>query len=671
MNSHTVWRRAVSATVLSGVCLFAAPAALAEPPRQVDPGTRIVDSANVLGNTSQLQDEINRVASEHNITLYVVYVDRFTNPTDPGQWVQDFARNNGFGTNDAVLTVATETRQARFVANSAGPLSRSDTQEIYNENIVPALRNGNWDAAAQGAVKGIDSKLGGVSLNGAGGVVGGVVVLGGLAAAGVGVASLMRGRRRRANAPQAPEPHNGSSAPQRPLVPLPELHKRAGSALVEADNAIQHSEQELTFAQLQYGREQTQPFEHALARAKEHMRASFELQQKLEDHIPDTEADQRAWLGEIIERSNQARGSLAEQEQNFSQLRQLETRAPEALEDVRHAVAGVQPRLQDAESLLVSLHATYDDAALAPVRDNGEQARERLEFADSAITQAQQHLDAGQVSQAVLNIRAAEEAQGQAEGLITSVENARRELAKAEESLKDAVSIAQRDVAEAEGLVQQGSRPELAGAAAGVRSVLQTVTQNMRSGRYDPMGSARRLAQAKAELDKGLDDVRSANDRARSARETLSHALVSAQASLTTASDYVWARRGGVGARARTELAEAERHLEIAQQLQNSDPERALNEANQSIRLADSAQRSAQTDVDEFYNSPMGYGGMGYGRRSNGLGGAMLGGILLGGILNGGIGGGHYGGGGGDFGGGFGGGGGDFGGFDGGVGGNF
>ena len=34
-------------------------------------------------------------------------------------------------------------------------------------------------------------------------LVGGVVVLGGLAAAGVGVASLMRGRRRRANAPQA------------------------------------------------------------------------------------------------------------------------------------------------------------------------------------------------------------------------------------------------------------------------------------------------------------------------------------------------------------------------------------------------------------------------------------------------------------------------------------
>ena len=32
------------------------------------------------------------------------------------------------------------------------------------------------------------------------------------------------------------------------------------------------------------------------------MRASFELQQKLEDHIPDTEADQRAWLGEIIDR---------------------------------------------------------------------------------------------------------------------------------------------------------------------------------------------------------------------------------------------------------------------------------------------------------------------------------------------------------------------------------
>lgn len=663
--------------------MLLSPAALAETPPTVDPGVRVVDSADALGDTSALQDSIASLSQEHQITLYVVYVERFTDPTDPEQWAKQFASDNGLGSNDAVLAVATQARQARFLASSAGPLSTSDRQKIYTDDIAPALNKGDWNGAAEGAVKGIDSALSG-GLGGGGGAVLGTVAVGGLAAVGVGAVVVARRRRRRG--PDAPggQPQRGG-APQRPLVPLPELHRQAGSALVEADNAIQHSEQELAFAQLQYGEEQTRPFQEAIARAKEHMRESFELQQKLEDDIPDTEADQRAWLGEIIERTRQARAPLAEQEKNFTQLRQLETRAPEALDGVRRAVADARPHLADAESTLVALHGTYDDAALAPVADNGAQARDRLEFAESSIQQAQQHLDAGEVSEGVLAIRAAEEATGQAQGLITSVDNARRELAKAEESLKDAVSIAQRDVAEAEGIVQHGSRPELAGAAAGLRSVLQTVTEQMSSGHYDPVGSARRLAQAKAELDKGLQDVRNAQDRARSARETLTHTLVSAQASLTTASDYVWARRGGVGAQARTQLAEAERHLQIAQQLQESDPERALNEANQSIRLAEDAQRSATADVDQFYGSPAGYGGMGYGgRRSNGLGGAVLGGILLGGILNGGggYGGGHHDGGfgdggfgGGGFGGGFGGGAGggfgDGGGFDGGVGGSF
>ncbi|MDO4918660.1 TPM domain-containing protein, partial [Kocuria sp.] len=620
MSSRTVWRRALAATALSGAYFLAVPAAVAEAPSTVDAGVRVVDKAGVLGNTSQLESGIAEVAQKHHITLYVVYVDRFTDPTDPDQWVQDFAKANGFGTNDAVLAVATSSRQARFAASSAGPLSREDQKTIYNDDIAPALSTRDWDGAAQGAVDGINHELGGTGVG-----VTALVVAGGAAAIGVGAFGVARSRRRRRDGAQQTGAAQGERAPQQPQVPLPELHKQAGSALVEADNAIQHSEQELAFAQLQYGSEQTRPFEEALARAKEHMRASFELQQKLDDDIPDTEAEQRAWLGEIIERTRQARAPLAEQEQNFSQLRQLETRAPDALQAVRAAVAGTRPRLQDAESLLVSLHSRYDDAALAPVRDNGQQARERLEFADSATARAQQDLDAGRVSEAVLNIRAAEEAQGQAEGLVTSVENARRELSRAEESLKDAVSIAQRDVAEAEGLVRQGSRPELAGAAAGVRSVLQTVTQQMSSGHYDPVGATRRLAQAKAELDKGLQGVRDANDRARSARETLSHALVSAQASLTTASDYVWARRGGVGAQARTELAEAERHLELAQRLRDSDPERALTEANESIRLADSAQRAAQMDVDRFYDSPVGYGRGGYGgSRSNGLGGAVL-----------------------------------------------
>ena len=62
------------------------------------------------------------------------------------------------------------------------------------------------------------------------------------------------------------------------------------------------------------------------------------------------------------------------------------------------------------------------------------------------------------------------------------------ELAHAEESLKDAVTIAQRDVAEADALVRRGSNPELAGAVAGVGAVLRTVEEQMGAGRIDPLG---------------------------------------------------------------------------------------------------------------------------------------------------------------------------------------
>ncbi|WP_031273397.1 YgcG family protein [Kocuria atrinae] len=133
----------------AGACIaltVSAQPAFAEPPAPVDPGTRIVDSSNVLNNESQLQDGINEVANEHNITLYVVMVDRFTEPSDPSGWAQEFARENGFGTNDAVLAVATESRQARFFSEGSGPLSQSQAQEIYNNNVVPALRESDWEA---------------------------------------------------------------------------------------------------------------------------------------------------------------------------------------------------------------------------------------------------------------------------------------------------------------------------------------------------------------------------------------------------------------------------------------------------------------------------------------------------------------------------------------------
>ncbi|MFW6187883.1 MAG: TPM domain-containing protein [Actinomycetota bacterium] len=675
-------RRTAAGCGLMLALLVPGGAALAQPPVDVPPGERIVDEAGVLEDPAALEAEIRQLTTDEGITLTAVFVDSFTNPSDPGAWLQEFAQLNGFGSSDALLVVATEDRDVRFSASSAGPLSTEQQERINRQYITPALASNDWDGAVRGAVEGIDAELSGAAAaapedGGGGGSALGLLGIGALGVGGLavyGAASRRRKRRRGDGGSPAGEP-----APQGPYqdVPVPELRKRAGELLVATDNAIQHSEQELVFAQLQYGDQQVEPFRRAIEDAKKHMQASFALQQQLEDHIPDTEEQQRAWLAEIIARSQDAQRPLQEQERSFSSLRQLEARAPQALEDVQREASAVRPRLAEADTRLRELTARYNDTALAPVRDNIDQARDRLDFVGTAVGEARSDLAADRTSDAVLDIRAAEEAVGQARGLLDAVDHAATELARAEESLRDAVAIAQRDVAEADALVRRGSNPELAGASAGVSAVLGTVEEQMGGGRIDPLGLSRRLAVAKDELDKGLASVRSQNDRDRSARETLAHTLVSAQAQLSSAGEYIWARRGGVGPEARTRLAEAERHLEQAQRLRQSQPSEALTYANEAVRLAGEAQYIAQQDVDSFsyggYGGPGGMvpGGFGghRGRSSNGLGGAVLGGILLGGILNGGggfggsFGGGFGGGGGGDFGGG--------GGFGGDIGGSF
>ena len=80
MSRHSSLRRTIAT---AGACIalgVTAQPAFAEPPAPVDPGTRIVDSANVLNNESQLQNGVNEVANEHNITLYVVMVDASPSP---------------------------------------------------------------------------------------------------------------------------------------------------------------------------------------------------------------------------------------------------------------------------------------------------------------------------------------------------------------------------------------------------------------------------------------------------------------------------------------------------------------------------------------------------------------------------------------------------------------
>lgn len=443
-------------------------------------------------------------------------------------------------------------------------------------------------------------------------------------------------------------------------LPLPELHRRAGEALVATDNAVQSADQELAFAQLQFGDDAVAPYQRALQEAKDHLQRSFALQQKLEDSIPDTEAEQRAWIAEILDRCQQAKTPLAQHREDFSQLRALESTAQEAGNAVVAAVDALGPDMERAQTTLDRLAQRYLDSAWQTLPENLAQAGERIAFVRTAAQQAEQHLSSGQRSQAAVEVRAAELAATQARDLVDSVQRGAQDLERAEQSLRDAIAVAHRDVAEAEATAQVAMRTELTGTAAGVRSVLTGIEAELAGGRFDPYALSHRLSVVTTELEKALAGLREEHERDRAARATLDRTMVSAQAAVTQAHDYVGARRGGIQAQSRTHLSEAERHLAEAQRLRNTEPSTALNHANEAIRLATASRQEAQQDVSGFGGGPDAGGGWGMGgagwnggyRRSHhrglsgtmrgmggfggpGLGGAVLGGILLGSVLDG------------------------------------
>lgn len=669
------FKRLLAVIGLAGLLAVPATSAWAEEPVTLDPASKIVDKAGVLGSKkSDVEAAIKKLGAEHATVLHVVTVKKFENPTDREAWTDKVAEKAGLGPNALIFAVATDTRQ--YILNKGGSkITTAQLENIKSTAIGPELANDNYAQAAINAATAIGDAAGGgsgklSSDNGAGTAV--LVGTGIVAAGGAGAYLYFRNRRKKATAASSAS-YGPQGAELDPLASLSvdELRKKSGSLLIEADNAINSSEQELGFAQAQYGDAAVGNFTTALQEAKAHMSESFKLQQQLDDHIPDTEEQQRSWLGEIIRRSEAALASLQEQKADFDSLRELEKNAPQALATVNAGAQEADAKIATAEQTLGSLRAKYADSALVQVSDNIGQAKERLAFVQNASSTAQEKLAAGEGSLAAVAVRAAEESLHQTKVLLEAITKVSGNLDEARNSLESAVIDTSQDLAQAKAIIQSGAHPELAGPVARVEAALAQVKTEIQGGKIDPIATLERVEAAHQSLDQSLTGIRDQQEQARRAQASLQQTIMSAQAQISATSDYITARRGGVGTEARTRLAEAQRNLDYALSISRNDPVTALTYAQQAHALAAQAAQLAQGDVDSFGYANQGYGrgGMFGGGGGGGLGGAILGGILINSILNGGSGGGWGGGhsdggwGGGDFGGG--GGGGDFGGWGG------
>ncbi|WP_028811850.1 TPM domain-containing protein [Streptomyces flavidovirens] len=661
--------RLLLSTLLAAWCL-ALPAdrgARADDPISLSRDGQITDRVGALGDrTNDVEAALDRLYDTRRVQLFVAYVRDFSGRSAQS-WADDTAELSGLGRDDVLLAVATHDRQYAYSADQDSRLSDAELDDVARTAIEPALRQNDWAGAAIGAANGYAAVLAGRSVpvpditpgvadpgggpddgaSGAGDLVLPVVVVG---AAGALAAYSYTRRRRRSVTRTTPGQH--ARAAQEPQIPLPELDARATRELVEADDAIRTSEEELGFASAEFGEEAARPFGEALAYAKKELAVAFRLRQQLDDAYPEDDATRRRMLDEIIDRCTGAGRRLDAESESFDQLRALEQNAPQALATAEAAFRDLAGRAGTAEAMLTAMRRRYADSAAAPVGGHAEQAKDRLAFATTSLTEARQAVDAGDTGRAAVFVRAAEGAVGQAATLIDAIDRRARELAEAAGKLPGALTETQTDLADARGLLEGGgATADLSGRIARAEAVVAGVQGEKESGRYDPIDALRRVEEADAALEEALAGARERETAGRRARMLLDQATLTARSATDAAADYITTHRGAVGSRARTRLAEAQRHLERSAAAAASDDARsALAEAQRADAMARQAQSLAEDDVrgygDQFGGGfGGGSGGFAGAGGAGGLNGAVLGGILLGGLLGGGRGGGPSGGG--------------------------
>lgn len=638
-------RLSVVLGALALLVLTAGPA-LAEPP--LDVPDQVTDEAGVLqGRTSAVDDAVAQLQADENIQLWVVYVDTFDG-IDPVEWTAQTADLSDFGGRDLLFAVAVDDGRYGYSVADEFPLSNAEIDDVISSDVEPALRDGDFDGAAVALAEG----LGGGSGGG-----GALLVVAGIAAVGGGAYLVSRARRKRKESEpppvvrlEKPDPYAGTTTA--------ELQDRASTALLELDEAVKTSQLDLDYARLQYGEEAVAGFDQALAQSRDELSRAFTLRQQLDDEIPEDEPTTRQMLGEMLSLTAAADARLDAQAEAFDGLRDLEHTAPEVLDRLTPRIAELRARIPQEEQRLADLQQRYAETATATVRDNIDQVGARLDAAELEVREAREALAAERPPAAVGSIRAAEDAVAQSITLLDAIARLAADLDAAAGRVAEVRTETEKDIAEARALVAGGDRsglePQIARAEAALAATDAALAPT--AGTLpDPLAVLRQLEEADIALEQALSVARDAQTRVRRAGELLEPALVSARSTIAAAGDFITTRRGAVGPEARTRLAEAERHLQVAVDQSRDDPVTALREAQQAGSMAQAALSLAQSDVSRWSSdwgsggglgAPPGFGGAyGGGRPGVDLGSLVLGGILFGGGGNRGFGGGGFGGG--------------------------
>ena len=619
------------AVITTGLLL--APSADAQPPFRL-PGY-VTDNAGLLSDSGRaaVTSAVNKLYADRHIRLWVVYVDDFSGMTAVN-WAKRTMSTSDLGDSDAVLAVSSTGRAYAFlVPSTVRNVSESQVDDLRRTQIEPALRNGDWSGAAVAAANGLNRPpdyTGRIVL---------LVVLAFIVIAVVVLLIVMRRRagRRRAAALAAARRVDPTDANALAAVPPQALDDLSRSMVVDVDNALRTSTNELALAIDEFGNERTQPFTEAVSNAKAALAQAFNVRQQLEDATPETPAQRRELLIRVIVSAARADRELESQTEAFEKLRDLVINAPSRLDGLTQQYVELTGRIAPAEQRMAELHKEFDDAALSSVAGNVTGARERMAFADRNIGAARElagQAESGKQTGLVDAFHAAESALGQARSLLDAVDTAAGDIRHAIATLPSTMADIQANINRANEQLRRTPKSrsprdkELTAARDAAVTALDWSRSARGTGSADPLGAFAKLTRADADLTRRLAALAEEQATAERLNRAYEQALFTAESRVRAVSEYIDTRRGSIGPEARTRLAEAQRQLQAAHDKRTTNLLEATAYANGASAWAANAQSLANADVESAQRA--------YSRRGGNNTGALIGGIIISDLLSGG-----------------------------------
>jgi hypothetical protein len=412
--------------------------------------------------------------------------------------------------------------------------------------------------------------------------------------------STQRRRRKRRKAElagaQRIDPTNAAALSQIPLDALDDLSRLI---VVDVDNAIRTSENELVLAVEEFGAARTAPFTNAVAGAKATLARAFTVRQMLDDAAPETPLQRRDLLTQVVIAAGQANHELESQSEAFNELRNLVINAPDRLDALVQQMVALSARIEPAQQTMTALQQNFAATALASIAGNVDQARGRLTFADYNIAAGRKMVSEPAPDQTRLidAIRAAEGALQQSASLLDGVDSAASDIRRATAGLPAAIADIKDGIDTAGGQLRQPNTPQADALGAAWRAAVSAVDDAKANATADPLGTFTRLTKADADLDRMLEAVAQTRKTAKQQAQLLEQALFAARSRTKAVSEFIDTRRGSIGPEARTRLAEAVLWLEAAHARRDPHPAEATANANTAAALAAQAQSIANDDV--------------------------------------------------------------------------